>query len=123
MTLTTRKASPDHPCRLYQGLLGCFTTGWQDFLELSGAIERGMKRERRLYGSSPLETAIQKLFKQHARSMPRFLASGYDHESRDHSHGIAITTVCSSGAPYWDLQRPGRYFREQCNLYTRIANL
>lgn len=126
MPLVSRKASPDHPCRLYQGELGCFTTGWQDFIELTPAIERAIKRDR-LRGTLGIpyrfETAVQQLFKRHARSMPKFLGSGYEHESRDHANNIAITTECSSGAPTWDLNRPGRYFHEQCNLYTRISHL
>jgi hypothetical protein len=66
---------------------------------------------------------VQRLFKKHAGSMPRFIKVGYEHESLDRFNRLFMVTECSSGAPSWDLQRPGHYFHEQCNLYTRITNI
>lgn len=117
MSLISRKAQPGHPCRLYQGELGCFTTGWQDYVELAAAVDRWIDRD------AELSSAVQRLFKEHARSMPRFLLSGYEHESFDYDAGIVITTECSSGAPTWDLNRSGKYGAGHCNLYTRISHI
>ncbi len=117
MTLVSRKGTPDNPCRLYRGLLGCFTTGWQDTVELSRPIDSWMKRW------PDYARAVQRAFKRHARNLPAFLPSGHEHETRDTQNNVSIVTECSSGAPSWDLNRPGYYFHEQCNLYTRIAHL
>ena len=118
MSLVSRKGQPDNPCRQHGDSSGCFTTGWQDTIELAGAIERLMKRD------SQAAADVQRLFKRHAIKMPRFLRSGREFETIHYGDpSFAITPECSSGAPTWDLKRPGRYFHEQCNLYTRIAHL
>lgn len=117
MSLISRKGTPDNPCRQHGGASGCFTTGWQDSVELSHTVQSWIAKW------PAYERAVRACFKRHARSIPRFLRSGHEHVTRDSMRSVEITTECSSGAPSWELNRPGRYFHEQCNLYTRITNI
>lgn len=55
--------------------------------------------------------------------MPGFLASGFEHWTRDEVMDVEILTHCSSGSPNWDLRRIGQYDRVQCNLYTLVSHI
>lgn len=125
---TSRKTSPSSHCYRRGGNVGCYTTGWQDHIEVYPWISRRLQR-----GDPNLATRIQRLFKRHTQSIPSFLGEGYEHASREDERDdflrrgdtpMELFTLCTSGAPHWDLDRPGDYAtRLQCNLYTVLTNI
>jgi hypothetical protein len=124
MSLVSRKTTPSRRCYDRRGLPGCYTTGWQDNVELEPRVERMLQR------SQVFAKRVQRLFKRHARNLPRFLHQGYEQETFEMTGparmlpgtgALYMATECSSGTPTWDLNRAGDYRHEQCNLWTRIA--
>lgn len=112
MNLASRRTSPSSRCYDRGGVTGCYTTGWQDHVELEHWVEVGLRHR-----GPHFQDRIQRLFKRHARAMPGFLGEGYDVLTSDGE--LHLYTLCTTGAPTWNLRRRGDYAtRLQCNLYT-----
>lgn len=115
--LTSRKTSPSDRCYQKGGATGCYTTGWQDHVEIQSQLRRRLRRGERVFTAR-----VQALFKAHARSLPSFLGEGFEHTTR--SGSLELLTLCTSGSPWWDLDREGDYeSRKQCNVYTLLSKV
>ncbi len=106
------------PCRAVKGkLLSCYTTGWQNHVELGPGVKQAIR------ASSTFAAHVREIFRDHARRMPSYLLSGYDHTTQRrgaYRGGILwMMTHCTTGTPGWDLDR---YLPDgdHCHLYTAI---
>jgi hypothetical protein len=118
--LQSRSTSPSSRCYQHGRKTGCYTTGWQDHVELSPHVEHHLARDR-----AALTARIQRLWRQHARAMPTFLPKGHTHGTWEENGGdLFMITECSTGGPEWDHRRGQRLrLGKGCFLFSIVGEL
>lgn len=113
-----QKTALSGPCRRVKGkLLGCYTTGWQNHVELGPGVAHEIRNDR------SFAAHVSALFKEHARTMPPYLLESYEHTTRRYAYKAGILwmmTHCTRGTPDWDIDRHVPDGND-CHLYTAIV--
>lgn len=112
--LRSRSSSPSSRCYQRGTQTGCYTTGWQDHVELSDHVRYYQRRDPQRF-----VPRLQRIFKAHARALPSFLSKGHAHGTWEENGGeLFLMTECTTGAPEWHPQRnPG----PGCHLFTLLG--
>lgn len=115
--IVSRRSSPTSRCVRRGNQTGCYTTGWQDHVEVTRKVRAMWLRDRAV-----MDARVQRLFKRHARSMPTFVARATFHVTDEDWYDLRlfIATQCSTDAPEWD-RRPRPTERGGCYLWTILG--